>query len=52
MYQLIILEINNVIENRNNMIESLKHNVKQKALMKIHCNNMKTETSDGLNAVF
>ena len=34
MYQLIIHEINNVIRNKNNMIESLEHNVKEKALMK------------------
>ena len=34
MYQLIILEINNVIQNKNNMIERLKHNLKDKALMK------------------
>ena len=42
MFQLIILEINNVIQNKNNMIESLNHNLKEKALMKMHCNNMKT----------
>ena len=42
MYQLVTLEINNVIQNKNNMIESLKHNVKEKAFMKMHCNNMKT----------
>ena len=45
MYQQIILEIYNVIRNKNNMIESLKHYVKEKALMKMHCNNMKTQTS-------
>ena len=32
MYQLIKLEINNVRQNKNNMIESLKHNLKEKAL--------------------
>ena len=26
MYQLIILEINNVMQNKNDMIESFKHN--------------------------
>ena len=24
------------------MMESLKHNIKEKALMKMHCNNIKT----------
>ena len=42
MYQLIILEINNLIQNKNNMIESLKHNVKEKALIKMQCNNINT----------
>ena len=41
MCQLIILEFNNVIQNKNN-IESFKHNVEEKALMKMHCNNMAT----------
>ena len=39
MYQLIELEINNVL--KNYMIDSLKHNVKEKVLMKMHCNYMK-----------
>ena len=40
MYQLIILEINNVIQNNTNIIESLKHNVKEKAMMKYNLENI------------
>ena len=42
MNYMIILEINKVIQNENNIIEISKHNVKEKALMKMHCYNMKT----------
>ena len=45
MYQLIKLEINNLVQNRNNMNESLKHSVNEMVLMKIHCNNMEMKTS-------
>ena len=42
MYQLIIIGISNIMQNKNNMIDGLKYNVKEKALIKMHCNNMKT----------
>ena len=42
MNYVIILEVNKVIQNKNNIIESSKHNLKEKASMKMHCYNMKT----------
>ena len=45
MHQLIKLEINNLLQNRNYMNDCLKHIVNEKVLMKIQFNNMKIKTS-------
>ena len=41
MHQLIKLAINNVTKNKNNLSESFKHDVKEKALTKLQYNKMK-----------
>ena len=37
MYQLIKLKINNLLKTKNNMNDSLKHNINEKLLIKLHC---------------